>query len=165
MRPEKNVDEVDFFRKKHNFGFFSDIELRFQFFGKSYRQKRQHFQEKYLAESKAFRPLGNEQEKAGFVAKNFSWVFNTAFHVSRESLWDKKFFSEKIINWTVFADFEERISEFLGKVFDRVSKLESSWREEHFGKSISGRMNIQLYIISRFFLGNSDLQQNSRFLK
>ena len=121
MCPERNVDEVDvFFEKKHNFDFFSDIGLRFQFFGKIFRQKCQHFQEKLLAESKTFRPLGNKQEEYGLMAKVFSGVFNTALHVSREALWDKKFsFSEKIINWTLFADFEERISGFLGKVFDK----------------------------------------------
>ena len=165
MCPERNVDEVDvFFEKKHNFDFFSDIGLRFQFFGKIFRQKCQHFQEKLLAETKTFRPLGNKQEEYGFMAKVFSGVFNTALHVSRETFWDKRFVCQKNIISALFAVSEWRNSSSrLWQNFStKVSKLKSTWPVERFEKNLfGGRYS---FVSSYAFSEEKLTGKNNRFL-
>ena len=50
-----------------------------------------------------------------------SGVVNTAFHMSREKLWDKSVFSENI-DLTFFSDLEWRISGFVAEVFNKCVK-------------------------------------------
>ena len=94
--------------------------------------------------------------------KNFSGVFNTAFHVSREALWDKRFFVEKKISLTLFADFHWRISEFLANFFNKRVHTEVFVTRGTFWIFVWRRYNIKSF--HGFFLGNFDLQENSRFV-
>ena len=59
----------------------------------------EHFEEKILAETKTFRPLGNEREKAGFLAKQFWQCCHFGIPcVHRNTLGQKISFSKKNLN-------------------------------------------------------------------
>ena len=75
----------------------------------------------------------------------------------------KDCFFEKNINLTLFADFDGRISGFLAKRFNNGVQTGIFVTRGALWKKFFWKI-IQLYIISWFFLGNCDLQENSRFL-
>ena len=159
MWPEQHVEWTDCFECFECFSWL--LEKKFQNHGKDLHQAcqirnlRNHkffkrkvertknafyvsrgtFRGKNMAETKTFWPLGKEQEKAGFKAKTFIGVVNTAFRVSRETLWDKRFFFEKKTKtWHCLLVLKEEISDFWQKFSTRVTKPELSWPEEHFEK-------------------------------
>ena len=71
--------------------------------------------------------------------KKFSGLFNTALHVSWETLWDKRFFfAKKYIISNLFADFEWRNSRLWQNFSTKVSKLKSTWPVEIFEKKLFG---------------------------
>ena len=90
---------------------------------------------------------------------NFSGVVNTAIHMSREKLWDKRvFFPKKNFNclfWFLMKKFR-----IYGR---RVSKTNSTWPEELFGKTLfGGRYDFTSF--DGFSEENLICNKNSRFV-
>ena len=67
-------------------------------------------------------------------------VVNTAFHMSREKLWDKSvFFFKKKVSLTFFSDLEWRKYGFVAEVFHRSVKNKIHVTRRIFGKTLFGR--------------------------
>ena len=92
----------------------------------------EHFEGKFWQKPDLF-DLWAVSEKMLVSFRNMlSGVVNTAFHMSREKLWDKSVFFLKKVSLTFFSDLEWRKSGFLGEDFKQVCQRPNSRDQRKF---------------------------------
>ena len=150
-----------FWKTKQTLNIFLTLEKKFQKLGKNLHQgfcvstkfsieilnepgmhftcPPEHFEENISAETKTFEPLGNEQEKAGFLAKQFWQSCQNGIPCVQRNTLRQKVFSKKNIILTLFAEFEWRNSRFWQNFSTKVSKLKSKLPVDFFEKCFLGR--------------------------
>ena len=123
----------------------------------------EHFEGKHWQKPDLF-DLWAVSEKLLISFRNIlSGVVNTAFHMSREKLWDKRVLFPKMWVWLSFLILNEKIPDWRQKFSTWMSKTKSMWPEENLDKNFFWK-KVQLYILWWFTWGNSDLQEDCRFV-